>query len=416
MRVCIVGGGVIGLCSAYYLTQAGAKVSVIDKDDLKSGCSYQNAGLIVPSHIIPLAAPGMISKGIRWMFNPTSPFYVRPRLNYDLLWWGWHFYRTANSGHVRRSIPVLRDFSGLSMELYQQMAASSAFQFTVNNSGLLMLFKSRKIELEEIDTAKLANEAGVRARILNRSEIQALEPTVELDVKGGVLYPGDAHLDPTMFLTGLKGNLKREGVKFYPHQEVVRMELKNGKVMRLFTATSTFSADEVLICGGSWSGSLAKMLDIYLPIQAGKGYSITVNNFDNIPRIPSILTEAKVAVTPLGRNLRFAGTMEISGINTTISRKRVEGICEAVPQYYPGLKVEAPSNERIWYGLRPCSPDGLPYIGRTKRISNLTFATGHAMMGLSLGPATGKIVSEILYDKKPSIDINPFRPERFGSG
>jgi D-amino-acid dehydrogenase len=409
----IIGGGIIGLCSAYFLNRSGHRVTIIDQGDLTDGCSLGNAGMIVPSHIIPLAAPGMISKGFRWMFNSTSPFYVKPRLNRDLIKWGYHFYKSSTQAHVERAIPALKEISLLSKSMYQQLAKELPFDFEFQERGLLMLYKNAAVGREELEAAHVANRHGVTAQPLSAKEVQSMEPDIEVRVRGGVYYPGDAHLTPQVLVGGLITYLKTQGVKFQLATNVSGCLVENHQLKSVTTSKGDFSFDELIIAGGAWSGMVATELGISLPMQAGKGYSFTLPDVQKNARIPSIFLEARVAVTPMGTSLRFGGTMEITGIDHSVSMNRVRGIVEAIPNYYPQMNVAVPEAKNIWHGLRPCSPDGLPYIGRSKKISNVIFATGHSMMGLSLGPGTGKLVAEIVDEQKSSMDIAAFFPERF---
>lgn len=413
MRIGIIGGGVIGLSSAYFLNKAGHQVTVIEQSDLKDGCSFGNAGMIVPSHIIPLAAPGMIAKGIRWMFNSSSPFYVKPRLNGNLIKWGYHFYKSSTREHVAKSAPALKEISLLSKAMYQQLSKELPFDFGYLERGLLMLYQTRETEHEEGETAALANKHGIEARILSAQQVQDLEPEVRVNVRGGVYFPGDAHITPRAYVNQLITHLKSHGVSINSGTTVNDFQVENNKIKAIITDKGDFEFDEVIIATGSWSGIITSKLGISLPMQAGKGYSFTLHDIEKNIRVPSIFLEARVAVTPMGNTLRFGGTMEITGVDHRISMNRVKGIVDAIPKYYPEMKVTIPKQSEIWHGLRPCSPDGLPYIGRSKKITNLVLATGHSMMGLSLGPGTGKLVSEIISREKTSIDIALFEPERF---
>jgi len=407
----IIGGGIIGLSSAYYLIKSGHKVTIIDKGDLTDGCSFGNAGMIVPSHFIPLAAPGMISKGIRWMFRSTSPFYVKPRLNMNLVKWGYQFYKSSNKAHVERSAPVLRDISLLSRSLYAQLAKDLPFDFEYHERGLMMMYQTKETGEEEKETAHAANDLGIEARLLSPEEVQALEPDVKVNVRGGVYFPGDTHMTPRKLVSGLIHHLKTLGVDFITSAEVTDVVMKGRRIENVTAGGHTHTFDEYILATGSWSGDVGEKFNLKIPMQAGKGYSFTLNDVAKNIRIPSILLEARVAVTPMGNTLRFGGTMEIGGINHDINSNRVRGIVDSIPKYFPEMKVEFPSN--VWHGLRPCSPDGLPFIGRTIAPENMIVATGHSMMGMSLGPATGKIVNDLVLGKKPDVDISLFGPERY---
>ncbi|HCW06074.1 MAG TPA: amino acid dehydrogenase [Cytophagales bacterium] len=411
-KIGIIGSGIIGLSSAYYLQKSGYEVTIIDQGNIDDGCSHGNAGMIVPSHFIPLAAPGMIAKGIRWMFNSSSPFYVRPQLNFDLIKWGIEFYKHSNAAHVQRSATALKEISLLSKAMYQQLAKELTFDFDYHERGLMMLYQTKEVEHEERETAKMANDYGIEAKVLSAEEVQQLEPDVKVNVRGGVLFPGDAHLTPQAFMKGLIKFLK-EKITIHSATEVNDFEINHNKITRLKTSKGNFEFDAVVVATGSWSGLLSKKLKMHLPMQAGKGYSFTLPEVSKNIHIPSILLEGRVAVTPMGNSLRFGGTMEITGVDHSINMNRVKGIVKTANDFYPELKVEIPKVANVWHGLRPCSPDGLPYIGRSKKYHNLIFATGHSMLGVSLGPGTGKLISEIVDESKTSMDLKLFDPERF---
>ncbi len=413
MHIGIVGGGIIGLCSAYYLQKAGHRVTLLDQDTIADGCSFGNAGMIVPSHIIPLAQPGMISKGMRWMLNSTSPFYVKPRLNLDLARWGWLFYRHANDAHVQRAIPALRDLSLLSKELYQDLAANGDLSFEWQERGLLMLYKTAGAEHEMAEEADVANRAGIEARLLNGQQVQDLEPDARVDVRGGIFYPGDAHLNPNELIRSLVAYLRKNGVEILEKRTVTGFGKTGKHITAIQTAQGDVAVDAVVVAGGAWSSDISRQLGMSLSMQGGKGYSFMMHDVKNNVRVPAIMLEARATATPMGKSLRFAGTLEVAGTDMTVNMNRVRGIFQSINNYYPEIKVEMPKVETVWRGLRPCSPDGLPYIGRTDRFDNVVLATGHGMMGLSLGPATGKLVSEVVNDKVDSMVIDAFSPDRF---
>ncbi len=248
--------------------------------------------------------------------------------------------------------------------------------------------------------------------MLTSQEVQALEPDVEVTVRGGVYFPGDAHLIPQRFMTGLRDELKKMGVTLMAETEVTGIPADKA-VRKVISNKGEHSFDTYVLAAGSWSGVVAKNLNLNLPVQAGKGYSFLLENVDRNIRIPSILLEGRVAATPMGTSLRFGGTLEVSDFDTTINMTRVRGMVETIPEFYPGMRPAVPDVGTIWYGFRPCSPDGLPFVGISDRYSNLVIATGHAMMGLSLAPGTGRIVADLVSGRTPQVDISAFRPERF---
>jgi D-amino-acid dehydrogenase len=414
-HVVIIGGGAVGLCSAYYLREAGAEVTVIDKGELGHGSSQHNAGYVCPSHFIPLASPGIISQGLKWMLNPISPFYVKPRLNRDFLAWAWRFRQSCTAEHVRRVAPLLRDLHNRSLELYREFAAMKAFDFEWTEKGLMIVYRTdhgRHLCEEE---AELSEELGVEVTMLDQAGVQALEPEVEMRAHGGLYYPGDCHLTPAKFVEGLARLLERKGVRLLPHTTAVRLRATADRVTEVETSNGALQADEFVLAGGSWSPGIVRSLGMRLLVEAGKGYSITIERKERKPTVPFICFESRVAVTPMGNTLRYAGTMEIAGVDTSITRRRVDAILNAVPLYMGGVQPSDFNGATPWAGLRPVSPDGVPYIGRFKAYPNLIAATGHAMIGMSLAPVTGRIVADIIAGKTVPFDLGLLSPDRFRS-
>lgn len=409
----IIGGGIVGLFSAYYLQKEGIEVTIIDRTDLKDNCSTGNAGMIVPSHIIPLAAPGMITKGISWMFSSKSPFYIHPRLDFKLVRWCMLFFKAANETRVKRAIPFLKNLSLMSKALYQEFREEHPESaIALVEKGLMMAYQTESMEKEEVEFAHLARKHGLDAEILTPDDIRKVEPNLELMARGAVLFPGDAHLDPGALYSFLKKYLEEKNVKFLTKTQVLGFERSGSKVDAVLTDQGKIEVDKVMLCGGSWSGELARMLDFSLPMMGGKGYSFIQKNQPEIKQA-TILTEQKVAVSPYGETIRFGGTMEIAGINQSINMNRVKGIFESISRYYPDFESKFPEENQIWKGLRPCSPDGLPYIGFAPNYSNVLVGSGHSMMGISLAPATGKILAELHQQKAASMEIQGFEVGRY---
>lgn len=407
----IIGGGIIGLCTAYYLEKEGHQVTVIDQSNMDAGASYVNAGYISPSHFIPLSSPGIVKKGISWMFDPSSPFYIKPRANLDFLKWAWAFNKSCNPKHVERSIPVIRDISVMSHDLFEDIEKEEGFDFHFEKKGLLMLCQTEQMLEEEIKLTGLAKEVNLEARMLNPDELKVVEPNVKINVVGATLYGCDSHTTPHEFMTNMKAHLISRGVEIRKNEKVTDIDLKDGLISGVRTDKGSFHGDEYILTAGSWTGLIAKKLGMNLLLQAGKGYRINVARETGIS-YPAIFAEAKAAVTPMNGFTRFAGTMEIAGINDNVNKVRVEAIAKAVSSYYPELSVNEEEKQEATSGLRPLSPDGLPYIGRSDKCKNLTIAAGHAMMGWTMGPATAKLISEIISEKRLSMNISAFSPDR----
>ena len=410
-KVVIIGGGIMGVCSAYFLNKEGHEVTIIDKSNFSSGASFVNAGYITPSHIISLAAPGIITKGLKWMFNPSSPFYVKPRLDKDFLQWAWAFKRSSTKQKVAQSIPVIKDINILSRELYIAMKSSGDLDFHYEHKGLLMAYKHDKAGEQEWEVGKKAIQLGLKVENLTAKEVEILEPKANLNIKGAVYFHSDAHMTPGGFMKNMLAYLKSQGVAILAEEEVKDIIISNNSIKKVITNKQEITADEFVMAAGSWSPLISKKLGIKMLLQPGKGYRINVAQETNIT-IPAVLLEAKVAVTPMNGFTRFSGTMEIDKINNKINPIRVNAIANSASEYYKGLQISTEDKEAAQCGLRPVTPDGLPYIGKTTQYNNLTFATGHAMMGWSLGPATGKLVSEIISNQKSSLDLNPFKVQR----
>jgi D-amino-acid dehydrogenase len=411
-NVIVVGGGIVGLSTAYFLQKEGHQVTVLDKSDITSGASFVNAGYLTPSHIISLASPGMISKGIKYMFNSSSPFYMKPRLDMDFFKWAWYFKKSSTKDKVERSMPIIRDINLISRKLYEDMKASGDLgDFHLGDKGLLMMYQTDQARDHELEVMEKAGALGLEGRHLSKSELQKMEPNVELNAEGAILYECDRHTTPPQIMKSMVDFLTKVGVTIKKDEEVVDLKILGNTISEVVTNKGSYAADEVVFAAGSWTSLLSKKLKIKLPLQAGKGYRINVEAPTGIS-MPAILMESKMAVTPMKGFTRFAGTMEFSGINSIIRKERVEAIAKGATHYYKGLTISEEDKNNAQCGLRPVTPDGLPYIGRPKGFDNLIMATGHAMMGWSLGPATGKFVTELVSGEKPSMDLSAFHPDR----
>jgi len=413
MNAIVIGGGIIGLSSAFYLEQSGWEVTVLDKSDFMHNCSYGNAGYICPSHFIPLATPGIVKQGFKWMLNSTSPFYIQPRLSWPLISWGLKFMRVARPANVEAAAVPLRDIALLSMQCYDDWRKLPEFDFYFEKKGILELFQTDEKAHHAEETVHQAKGLGLDADLISGEEVQRLEPQTPVISKGAIFFKCDAHCYPNDLMRNLISYLKSRGVELKSNAEVTGFEKRNGKVAKVITSTGAYDADAVVLATGSWSRPIAAQLGVNIPMVAGRGYSVTSNDPRFKINYPSVLMEGRVALTPMNGRTRFGGTMEITSMNVPARMQRVKGILEAVKRYYPEFDVPMPKPEEVWYGYRPCSADGLPYLGRASRMNNLIVATGHSMLGLSLGAGTGKLVAEIANERAPSMDIAPFDTNRF---
>ena len=409
----IIGGGIIGLCSAYYLQKEGHAVTIIDRGNITDGCSFGNMGYMSPSHFIPLASPGIIAEGFKHMLSSSSPFYIKPRFSAELLQWAWHFYKNSNIATVKKNAPNLNNILQLSRRLIDDMRLDIGDNFDMETKGCFMMCKQQNTLDHEFHLADEAEKLGLAVQRLNAKEVQAMEPDVELAVAGAVLFKDDCHFNPGKLMTTLHSYLQQKGVQFQLHSTLTAFEKTGNKVTAVVTDKGKTSGDHFVIAAGSWIPSLSKMLGIHLLLQPGKGYSHTYDHVEKNIKFPAILVDGRCAITPWANTLRIGGTMELSGINNKVLVKRMQGIYNAVKDFYPGLKIDFPPANKIWNGLRPVTPDGLAYIGKSAEFNNVVIAGGHAMLGISQGTGTGLLVSQLVDNKKTEIEISAFKLNRF---
>jgi D-amino-acid dehydrogenase len=429
----IIGGGIVGLSTAYFLRKKGWDVTVLEKSDLSDNCSFGNMGYLSPSHIIPLAAPGMIEQGIFWMFDKKSPFYVRPSLDWQLIDWGLKFMRHCNQRHVDRSARPLLDLLLFSKDIFVDWAKNTSLSFDLQQKGCMMYYQTAKKEKAELATARMGETYGMKIRYFDKSAAQALEPDLPPEVTGGVMYEDDGHIDPSALMRQMPAWLEQQGVKIIRHAEVTGFHRSGRNITGVDYqkdgATHTETADKVILSAGSWSPQIAKLAGANIPMMPGKGYSMDIDGLTKKLQYPCIFLEAKVALTPWGNRLRIGSTMEIGAINNRIMLPRAQGIMEAVPRFMPAY-MDDPAfkavyqrittatdseslRDLVWFGFRPVSADGMPYIGYAPNADNLIMATGHAMLGLSLGPGTGQLVAELANGEQPSLQLDAYKVDRF---
>jgi D-amino-acid dehydrogenase len=416
-HVVVVGAGVIGLFCALHCAYRGWRVSVVERHgERRDGCSFGNTGLIVPSHFVPLAAPGMVAQALKWMLDPRAPFHIKPRASWQLLRWGIGFARACNPERARRAAALLHRLAMASRAGYEELAVPEN-DFGLRSPGVLMLCKTAHGLEEEARAAQQAQALGMSAEVLDAGQAAARDPGVRMDIAGAVHYPLDCNLVPERLVAVLQRRLSEQGVRFVWHKDIVQWALEGSRIRAAVCAdTERIEADEFVLAGGAWSATLAQALGIDIPMQAGKGYSLTLAQPAQSPQRCAVLTEARVAVSPMaGGTLRFGGTMEIAGLDEAVSAERIHSIVAAIARYYPQFGPADFVGIRPWCGLRPLSADGLPYLGRPARYSNLVIATGHAMMGVTLGPVTGKIAAQALAGEPTGFDMAQLSPDRYGS-
>lgn len=409
--VLIVGGGVIGICVAYELSQQGRDVVVIDRGAIGQGSSAGNAGHIVPSHVVPLPAPGVVMNTLNGMLHGRGPVTARVSLSPDYLRWIAQFIRHCTTDAVTKAAPTLHALGSLSSELMSQWVATEEIDCSYRSDGLLDVYSNTEAFEHAEHHASRMRELGASVEIFDSAGVHELEPALRDGAVGGVLMTDDANLHPGRFLSGMIQSLVSRGVKLVPDTDLTGFDTTDRSVSRLKTSNREIAANEVVIAAGSWSPALSRLLSERLPVQPGKGYSITFSRPQTGPNRPMLLGERHVAVSPMGDELRLAGWFELGKLNTVQSQKRTSQI-EHAARSVLHLDEQLEVLDR-WAGVRPITPDGLPIIGRSPRWKNVTYATGHAMLGLSLGPATGRLVSQLLSGRTLDIDIDRCSPMRF---
>ncbi|HEY3391779.1 MAG TPA: FAD-dependent oxidoreductase [Lacipirellulaceae bacterium] len=408
----VIGGGVIGCASAYYLRQQGWDVRILEAKQIGRGCSHGNCGFICPSHVLPLAVPGAVWPVMRRMFRRDSAIYVKPRWDPALWRWFMRFALGCRERHVMGRAAARHALLASSMKLYRQLIADEPLDVEWDNRGLLLLFKSpHEFDAHERIAALLRNEFGVVAAPYDSKQLTALEPALRSGPAGGWHYPGDAHLRPDRLMAQIESLLKSRGVDIAEGVKVTRFNLEKGRARSIDTTAGAMSADQFVLATGAEASAFAKQLGCRIPIQPGKGYSITMRRSGAVPSIPIILEEFHVAVTPWASGLRIGSTMEFVGYDTQINRRRIDLFQRAAAEYL----VDPPNGpiEEEWCGWRPMTYDDLPCIGHSPAAANVVIAAGHGMIGMATAPASGKLAAELILGEAPHVDPAPYSLRRF---
>ena len=410
--ILVIGGGVIGVATAYYLAGEGRSVTLIERDAICSGSSHGNAGLVANGFAIPTPAPGVLSQGLKWMLDAESPFFIKPRLNFDLMRWIWQFRGACNEKQMLKSIAVLLSMGQASFDLFDELLANEEMDFNYERKGRLILFTDEGAFDNSIPMTVLLREYGVESTLLDAAGVREMESNVQPAVTRGIYAADYGHLIPDRFVHELARVAQARGVEIKTRTAVSHFKTVDQKITQVVTTDGTYTPDQVVLAAGVWSPILARQLGVRLPIQPAKGYSITCKRPFSSPSIPLSLSERKIAVTPMGDSLRFTSTLELAGYDPSINQRRVDAIRRNLHEYLTGM--EELEETAVWSGFRPATPDDLPLIGRSSPFDNLIMATGHGTLGMTQGLITGKLVAEIIEGKRPSLDLEPFHVDRFG--
>ncbi len=411
-KTVIIGGGAIGLLTAYELHRRGVEVTVIDKADFGRGCSEGNAGWVTPSLSDPVPAPGLLATSLKWMIKRDSPLYVRPSSIPTMAPWLYRFWRNCNEASFNQGMRATARFARPTMKLYDALVENGV-EFEMHETGLLFGAMDPEYLEHLADLLDMMLEFDYQPPVeLSGRELQEFEPALSDVVTAGLWVREERHVRPETLSAGLVQWLDERGVDLRPGVEVNGLRKGNGGITHVETFEGAIEADSVLIAAGAWSGQVARLAGVDLPMQAGKGYNITVRNPELTLQHATYFSEVRVACSPFNGALRVSGTMELSGVNTTFDPRRLEAIRKGADTCIPHW--ERGSGETTWVGMRPMLPDGLPAIGRAPGFDNLFLATGHAMLGITLGPVTASAIATLMTTGNNEAELIAFSPARFG--
>jgi D-amino-acid dehydrogenase len=410
-KTVVIGAGVIGLACAYELLKRGRDVMVVDAGAAGQACSAGNAGWVVPSMSAPIPAPGLVATSLRWMLKRDSPLYIRPRLDPAFSTWLWQFWRNCRPEPYEAGLEAVMALNRETLSLFDSWH-DEGLVFEMNRTGLLFVgLHDAAVDhaLAEIDL--LVPYGYAKVERLDTSALRDLEPGLSSCVAGGFLLPDERSVRPEQLTAALAAAILRLGGSIVSQTAVTGARIDAGVVRELSTSAGALECDAALIAAGAWSGDVAKLFGVSIPIEAGKGYSITVQTTQPAITRPIDLFETKVACTPFDGALRLAGTMELSGQNLRLEPSRVAAIRRAGDTYFNDWRGEG--QEQVWVGMRPLTPDGLPVIGSLPGVANAFVATGHAMLGVTLAPATARAITGVMHSDTVGMTMSPFRAERF---
>ncbi len=407
----VIGAGVVGVCSAYYLAKRGHKVILIERDRIDLGASKGNAGIIALGHP-PLPRPGLVWKTIKWMLDGGSPLYVPPRIDFGLLSWMWNFRKSCTQAHFEKCMRILAEFGWETGKCWDAIIADECIECEYHTTGWLDVFRTTDGMKHGMLEADLLRSHGFKVEVIGGDELRRREPALRDEVVGCAHYTDSRFASPGKFVTHLADRVEDMGVEVRTGTEVVKINLSGGKCSSVTTADGeTIAADTLVLAAGVWSDPMARDLGVRIPMQAGKGYHVNLTAPEPCISTACVLNETYVAVTPMNGGLRLAGTVELSGTNLRLRQKRIEMLSVGARNYLRGIDQTRVMS--TWCGLRPCTADGLPVIDWAPTIENLFIATGHAKYGFAYGPITGRLVSECILDGKPSLDLTPMKADRF---
>lgn len=413
-RSVVIGGGVVGAACAYYLARQGRPVTLIDRGEFGRKCSHGNCGYVSPSHALPLCGPGAIKDALKALLRPNSPFKIRAR--FDPALWGWllKFARNCSREKMLETARPKQALLNSSRTLYDGLVTSELADCEWTADGCLFVYQTPgEFEHYAATDQCLRSEFGLGARAIDSEELVRMEPALKPGLAGAWHYETDAHLRPDRLMQAWKRTLLSLGVDIRENCELIDFEpsASLSRAHRAITTGEPLEAASFVVAAGAWTPQLNRQLGASIPIQPGKGYSITMGRPALCPRYPMIFEQHRVAVTPWASGYRLGSTMEFAGYDERLTRSRLKLLRTGAAHYLHEPLGQPVSEE--WYGFRPMSCDDLPIIGPSPRFENVYIAAGHGMLGISMSPATGKLVAELISGDLPHIDPLPYSIRRF---
>lgn len=412
--ITIIGGGIIGLSCAVKLAEAGADVVVIEKNEVGYGCSYGNAGWMTPCFAMPLPMPGMLMKSMKWMLNPSGPLYIKPVPSVLLSQWLTRFLLSMTEEKAQTAIEALVKLSIKSLQDYKQLALEYP-EIDMQQKGLLMVSATKDGVKAATQEMELVAKHGIPGSFLTGEQIKEFEPALRGNLLGGVYFSQEAHAEPLKVVQALAKKAQKLGVRILEHTEFLKANIttdgKTKKIKSIQTSNGEMISDSFVLAAGSWSQALADELSLNVPILGGKGYALIVDQLEAQPKVPIMIVDRKIAITPRSNSLRIAGTLELVNQDFSITERRVKAIFDGAKEF-----LQIPNDIKVyetWRGLRPCTPDGVPLIGWAKDYSNLMMACGHQMLGLQAGLGTGQLVSDLVTKGTSDLQRSVYDPARF---
>jgi D-amino-acid dehydrogenase len=411
VKVVVIGGGAIGLCCAHSLAKRGAEVTIVDRGRCGGAASAGNAGWVTPALSAPIPAPGVMRQALRWMLDRDSPLLVRPRADRAFLNWVWRFARACRPGPFAAGTAATLRLARTAEDAFD-MLRDDGVDFEMHADGLLYLVRDVTVLTEWTEMYERLERLGYDGlgTPLDGAAVRDLEPAVADDVPAGLLGRRERHVRPETLTAGLVDKLREDGVAVHENRAVTALERRGGRWLAE-TPSGTLTADRVVVAGGAWSRELLALAGVGLPLEAAKGYSITAPRNGSGPSRPLYLTEAKVGLSPFDDEIRLAGTLELSGLDLSIDRRRVDAIARSAAGY---LRDWRPDDARVdWAGLRPVAPDGVPIVGAVPGRDGLFVATAHAMLGITLAPSTGEALAPVILERRSAPALAGLGLERF---